>query len=293
MILGIDVSRYQKTIDWALLKSKGVEFVVIKAISGNYLQDPKFSDHVAGANAAGLIVGAYHWCDPLVGAGSQAQYFLNAIQGKPIKFLAADMEQQWASWQEWQNRNITQLLSPTQISENGRQIVGYWRQRSQLPVVVYTRTSFITNYAQPALSWLKDYPVWLAWYPFRAGTVSVTWESFAQSYAPASDTGMRLPTGVNRWTFWQFSGDKFRLPGVDTLVDVNYFNGDLNALRQWVGLPAITQTETTSESTTTNTSTSTTTTNTTTPTPTTTINMTIEERLALLETQARSHGWAI
>ncbi|HWQ46787.1 MAG TPA: GH25 family lysozyme [Longilinea sp.] len=287
MILGIDVSRYQKTIDWALLKSKGVEFVVIKATSGNYLQDPKFSDHVAGANAAGLIVGAYHWCDPLVGAGSQAQYFLNAIQGKQIKFLAADMEQQWASWQEWQNRNITQLLSPTQISENGRQIVGYWRQRSQLPVVVYTRTSFITNYAQPALSWLKDYPVWLAWYPFRAGTVSVTWESFAQSYAPASDTGMRLPSGVNSWTFWQFSGDKFRLPGVDTLVDVNYYNGDLNALRQWVGLPAIPPTPTTTDPVTPTTPT------TTDPTTPVTPTHTVEERLALLETQARVHGWSV
>jgi GH25 family lysozyme M1 (1,4-beta-N-acetylmuramidase) len=81
MILGIDVCHWDVNVNWGTLKSNGVEFVFIKATQGNYLTDPMLNKHCADANKAGLIVGLYHWCDPIVKASSQAAYFLNAVSG--------------------------------------------------------------------------------------------------------------------------------------------------------------------------------------------------------------------
>jgi GH25 family lysozyme M1 (1,4-beta-N-acetylmuramidase) len=268
MILGVDVSRWQTSVNWTVLKANGVEFAIIKATQGNYTVDQKLREHVAGATAAGIIVGAYHWCDPSVDRVSQARYFLNAIQGLPIRFLAADVEQQWASWEEWSRGSITQIFSPTEISENARIIVTTWQQSSQLPVVVYSRASFINQYARPASNWLPRYPLWMAHYPYRAGRITTTWEVFKRDYQPTI-AGPAMPTGCPTWTFWQFTGDKFILPGVTTALDVNYFNGDIAALQRFAG---VTVTEPEPE-----------------PEPT----LTLEERVARLETAARNHGWTL
>lgn len=60
---GIDVSKYQGTIDWEQVKSAGYSFAMIRAVSSNdelgtYL-DPYFETNVKNAQAAGLDVGAY------------------------------------------------------------------------------------------------------------------------------------------------------------------------------------------------------------------------------------------
>ncbi|NLF50920.1 MAG: hypothetical protein GX577_07265 [Leptolinea sp.] len=271
MILGIDVSRWQAKVDWSLMKSNGVEFVFIKATQGNYMTDQMMVKHVEGASKAGMIVGLYHWCDPTVDAESQALYFLNAISGLPYKMLSADVEQQWGDWKEWSNGRVTKILSPNVISDNAKKIVETWSKRTKAPAVVYSRASFINSYAKPAQSWLSKYPLWMAHYPYKSSTVRTTWQDFQTNYKP-SISGPALPAGSSKWTFWQFTGDKFILPGCESLLDVNYYNGDLAALKKFCGIqggtsPVITE-----------------------PDPST---LTVEERLAKLEAQAKAHGWTL
>ena len=58
---GIDVSRYQGTVDFNQVKAAGYEFVIARVVSTNtsiYI-DPYFEQHIQGAKAAGLQVGAY------------------------------------------------------------------------------------------------------------------------------------------------------------------------------------------------------------------------------------------
>lgn len=55
---GIDVSKWQGVIDWKKVKASGVDFVIIRAGYGTNV-DPRFSVNYAGAEAAGLHVGAY------------------------------------------------------------------------------------------------------------------------------------------------------------------------------------------------------------------------------------------
>jgi GH25 family lysozyme M1 (1,4-beta-N-acetylmuramidase) len=43
-----------------------------------------------------------------------------------------------------------------------------------------------------------------------------------------------LPPGIKAWDFWQWSGDRFHLPGISSHPDLNVFNGSLNDLQQFL-----------------------------------------------------------
>jgi len=57
---GIDVSRWQRDIDWSLVASAGFRFAAIRATIGNYYTDPRFYLNWDGAREAGLLISAYH-----------------------------------------------------------------------------------------------------------------------------------------------------------------------------------------------------------------------------------------
>lgn len=63
-VLGIDVSKWNKEIDWEAVKEDGVKFVIIRcgyrgSKTGALVQDPYFVQNIEGATAAGLKVGVY------------------------------------------------------------------------------------------------------------------------------------------------------------------------------------------------------------------------------------------
>ncbi len=62
--IGIDVSKYQPSVNWTKVKNAGINFVMIRCGyrgygSGVLVEDPKFASHIQGAKAAGLRVGVY------------------------------------------------------------------------------------------------------------------------------------------------------------------------------------------------------------------------------------------
>lgn len=61
---GIDVSKWNKEIDWKQVAESGVEFVIIRcgyrgSSSGYLVEDPYFEQNIRGAKEAGLQVGVY------------------------------------------------------------------------------------------------------------------------------------------------------------------------------------------------------------------------------------------
>jgi lysozyme len=71
MLEGIDVSVYQGNVNWqsvALAK----RFALIKATESNTIVDPRFAENWAGAQAASLCRGAYHYGHPGRDAVTQA-----------------------------------------------------------------------------------------------------------------------------------------------------------------------------------------------------------------------------
>lgn len=63
-LFGIDVSKWNKEIDWESVRASGVDFVIIRcgyrgSKTGALVEDPYFKKNVEGAQAAGLKVGIY------------------------------------------------------------------------------------------------------------------------------------------------------------------------------------------------------------------------------------------
>jgi lysozyme len=77
---GIDVSHHQGEIDWRRVARDDIAFAYVKATEGGTFTDPRFAANVAGAQAAGLRVGAYHFfAECGTPADVQAANFLSAM----------------------------------------------------------------------------------------------------------------------------------------------------------------------------------------------------------------------
>lgn len=98
VIKGIDVSEYQKNVDWEKVKAAGIDFVIIRAGIATR-KDSLFESHYVGASAAGLHVGAY-WFSKAINvaqAEQEAQQFLDTISGKVFHYpIYLDLEYQAA-----------------------------------------------------------------------------------------------------------------------------------------------------------------------------------------------------
>lgn len=58
---GIDVSKYQDTIDWKkVADSKKVKFVYVRATEGTSIRDPRYKANVDSARKHDIYVGSYH-----------------------------------------------------------------------------------------------------------------------------------------------------------------------------------------------------------------------------------------
>lgn len=89
---GIDVSHHQRAIDWARVAGAGKRFMIAKASQGVAFRDSRFAANVAGARAAGLLVGSYHFADgsPVV---REVSNYVQAIAGRrPGELLVLDFE---------------------------------------------------------------------------------------------------------------------------------------------------------------------------------------------------------
>jgi lysozyme len=84
-LLGIDVSHYQGSPNWASVKSCGPQYAFAKATEGNYYQDSSFNSNMANGKAAGLQMGAYDFARPdLISPATEANYFWAFAGGKIV-----------------------------------------------------------------------------------------------------------------------------------------------------------------------------------------------------------------
>ncbi len=87
---GIDVSSYQKEIDWVNVKKDNIDFAIIRAAyrgytKGGIVKDSYFDSNIKGATAAGVKVGAYFFSQAISvnEAKEEAKYIVNLV--KPYK----------------------------------------------------------------------------------------------------------------------------------------------------------------------------------------------------------------
>jgi len=196
-VQGIDVSHYQGTVNWPLVKAAGVQFAFAKATEGVTWIDPEFVSNWAGMKAAGILRGAYHFFEPNDDAGEQAQLFLATVQLESgdlppvldIETAAATTEDLWQGVETW---------------------IGKVQAATGLPPILYMSPGFADENNVPAS--LITYPLWVAEYGVEEP---------------------RLPQGWTNWLLWQ-SSQSGTINGVTGSVDLDQVNGSLATLQALV-----------------------------------------------------------
>src|SRR5262245_32689187 len=157
---GIDVSKYQGTIDWATVATTGTRFVIVRATKGRAEDDPMYATNVAGATSNGIEVGAYHRATPqahedgsvnLTDARLEADHFLAVADPDFGDIIPAlDIEE-------------TGGMAPTELIAWVKKWVGRVTTRTGLHPMLYASPNFWTvNMGNT--TWFADhgYRLWLA-----------------------------------------------------------------------------------------------------------------------------------
>lgn len=91
--IGIDVSKWNKEIDWDKVKNAGVEYAIIRvgyrgATTGALIEDPYFKTNIKGALRAGMPVGIYFFTQALdaVEAVEEASMVINMCKDYNITY---------------------------------------------------------------------------------------------------------------------------------------------------------------------------------------------------------------
>ncbi|MEQ8290942.1 MAG: GH25 family lysozyme [Roseovarius sp.] len=202
---GIDVARYQGTVDWHAAARAGVNFAFIKATEGGDLLDSQFAQNWQMSGRAGVLRGAYHFYYFCTDAETQAKWFIrNVPRERGALPPVLDME--------WNHLSPTCQKRPSGSAVRSEMKIFLdmlHRHYGQRPVI-YTTPQF---YKDAGLHRLTQEEFWL------------------RSVARPLD---QVYPG-QRWSFWQYSGTGI-VPGLKGDVDLNAFAGSRQAWAQWVGL---------------------------------------------------------
>lgn len=169
-IKGIDISTYQRNVDFKKLKAAGVNFVILRAGYGNALAYPNqyddmFESHYKNAKAAGLNVGAYWYlyATTVSGAQQEAKSFLKALKGKKFEYpVYIDLEER-SQFNTGRTNCSNMVRAFCDILENA----GYWSG-------LYISRSPLQNYITPEVA--NRYSLWVAEYASKCnygGTVDI------------------------------------------------------------------------------------------------------------------------
>lgn len=233
----IDVSHWDPSVDWGILKSKNVLAAIVKATDGPSGFDDMFQTHCEGAKAQGLTLGAYHFFRPWIDQASiesQAQFFLDKIASQPVKFIGLDLETYTS--------NPASKVAGSVYSQRAKTAASYLASHSSLPFVIYTRNTFISDYAPQIFDWLGNFNLWLAHWRYtdadsHSSHQNLTWDQLISSHLPPYP-GPTVPPSNSDWKLWQWAGEKFIMPGITTPIDLNFFNGTKTDFYRWVKVTA-------------------------------------------------------
>ena len=202
---GIDVSYYQKNIDWNAVKASGVEFVFVRvgyrgyAPEGNIAVDPYAKQNLQGAINAGLKVGAYVFSQAVNEAEAiqEAQFALQQVAGYNITMpIVMDFEYAYYS-NGAEGRLAAAHLSRDQHTAIVNAFGATIRNAGYEPMI-YANKSMLENSLN---SWSIPYKIWLARYP--------------QSVPLAAGYG-------GNYEFWQYTSGGY-VNGIAGRVDCNFW----------------------------------------------------------------------
>lgn len=190
-IMGIDVSKWNGTIDWNQVKASGVSYVIIRcgyrgSSQGALIEDPKYKANIEGATKAGLKVGVYFFSQAIdeVEAVQEASMVLSLVQGYKISYpIFLDVEASGGRADNISKETRTAVCKAfCQTIQNSGYTAGIYANKTWLTSKIDT-------------SQLGSYKIWLAQYAAQ-------------------------PTYTGRYELWQYK-DSGSVPGISGHVDLN------------------------------------------------------------------------
>lgn len=190
--IGIDVSKYNKDIDWEKVKSSGIEYAIIRlgyrgSSTGSLVEDPYFERNLKGAREAGLKIGVYFFTQALneteaVEEASMVESLVSASDLSLPVFLDVESAGGRADVMDRGVRTAN-IKAFIETLENAGYRAG-----------VYANKKWLTTYINA--DELSEYPIWLAQYK------------------------VKRPTYEGKYDAWQYSS-KGRVDGIEGNVDLD------------------------------------------------------------------------
>ncbi len=189
--MGIDVSKWNGTINWNEVKKSGVSYVIIRvgyrgSSKGALIEDPTFKTNIKGATAAGLKVGVYFFSQAVdeVEAVEEASMVLDRVSGYKISYpIFLDVEPSGGRADAISKSTRTEVCKAfCKTIQNEGYTAGIYANKTWLTEKIDT-------------SALGSYKIWLAQY---AAT----------------------PTYGGRYDMWQYK-DTGKIKGISGNVDMN------------------------------------------------------------------------
>ena len=192
--VGVDVSTYQGTVDWAAVKDAGVDYVIVRAAyrgyeTGKIVPDDLYEQNIRGAVDAGLHVGVYLYSQALSEdeAREEADYLLGLIEGLPVDYPVVYDQEEYTA-----DQARTDGLTGEQATLNALAFCERVYDAGYIPMI-YTNNDWAQNMYD--MEQLDHYPIWYADY----------------TAAPSLTGGFAM---------WQYT-DSGQVPGVTGPVDLN------------------------------------------------------------------------
>jgi GH25 family lysozyme M1 (1,4-beta-N-acetylmuramidase) len=238
--LGVDVSHWQRSIDWAKFYEGGVRFATVKVSQGNYMFDPAREEHLLGARKAGVLTGGFFWVDPIQSPQANVDKALDACVGLPVTYLCPDLEQWWADWAAWRawranpsNTPMPLRIAPDKLTDHAIRTCDYLAQKFDGVTFPYTSNSFIRGYMPKFATYMNGKKAYLAQYPWHPNRpVNMTW-SQVRGALPPDTWEPAAPAGADV-RFVQWSGDRVIAEGYSNVIDLDYFAGSEQEMLTWL-----------------------------------------------------------
>jgi len=195
-VYGIDVSRFQGTINWSQVKGHGVKFAWIQVSRFLNDIDAQFEANWAGAKQNGILRGAYQRFHPSESVSGQAQIMLDKIGTLEANDLPPMLDVEDADG-----------LSKSQVAAAVQQWMDIVEPAVGVKPFIYTGYYFWKDSVASAA--FADHPLWIANYSAQCPLIPDAW---------------------NKWTIHQYSSTN-HIPGITAnSVDENRFNGTIEDL---------------------------------------------------------------
>lgn len=202
-IHGVDVSKYQGSIDWQNLRRNNIEFAFIKATEGGDRLDERFAINIHDARRAGIPSSAYHFYYFCTSARTQARWFIRNVP-KMRGSLPHVLDMEWNP----KSPSCRLRPSPEKVRSEMKVFMRMIERHYGKRPIIYTTVDFHRENLQ---GHFKDDVFWLR----------------------SVKTHPKVTYPGRNWVFWQYTGTG-RIKNHEGDIDINVFAGSRAQWNDWL-----------------------------------------------------------